>query len=126
MDGYTYCFNGRTYRDVESLRVEQVQELAKDVQIFLDAHGEKTLRCYTDIPTFDSCDREWDSHQVEYLMFDGKEIHLVVLRGGYRIASLTFYTKLLAADEGLRPLLQKLGWKMNSIQWISSNDVEEK
>lgn len=117
MDGYTYCFNGRSYRDVASLRVKQVEKLAEDVQIFQDAYGEKTLRCYTNIPTFDSCDREWDSHQVEYLLFDGKDIHLVVLRGGYRIASLTFYHQLVGADPALKPLIQKLGWPIKKIQW---------
>ena len=118
MDGYTYSFNGRSYHDVNSLWKEQVEELSEDIDIGNDQYGEKVLRTYTQIPTFDSGDREWDSKEMEYLFFDGKDVQLVVMRGGYRIASLTFYTKLLAADTRMKPIFEKLGWPTNSIEWI--------
>lgn len=117
LDGYTYSYNGRTYRDTESLRVAPMEEISKNVFLTADAYGEKVLRTYTQIPTFDSGDREWDSMELEYLFFDGKHIHLVVMRGGYRIAKLTFYEQLLSADISLKPLFEKLGWPTDNIRW---------
>ena len=117
LDGYTYSYNGRTYRDTESLRVAPMEEISKNVFLTADAYGEKVLRTYTQIPTFDSGDREWDSMELEYLFFDGKHIHLVVLRGGYRIAKLTFYEQLLSAPSCLRSTFEKLGWPAQSICW---------
>ena len=117
MDGYTYSFNGRTYRDVESLWQEPAEEIAKNVQIVTDVYGEKVLKTYTQIPTFDSGDREWDSKELEFLMFDGKHIHLVVMRGGYRIARLTFYENLLSADARMKSVFEKLGWPTSGVDW---------
>ena len=118
LDGYIYCFNGRIYRDVESLWKEPEEDIAKNVQIVTDVYGEKVLKTYTQIPTFDSGDREWDSKRLEFLFFDGKNIHLVLLKGGYRIASLTFYKNLLSADVRMKPVFEKLGWSMPEIGWI--------
>jgi len=104
MDGYTYRLGGRTYQDVGSLWKEPAEDIAKNVQLVTDIYGEKVLKTYTQIPTFDSGDREWDSKELEFLFFDGKNIHLVVMRGGYRIAKLTFYEKLLSADIRMKPV----------------------
>ena len=117
MDGYTYSFNGRTYQDTVSLRVAPLEEIFKNVYLTADTYGEKVLRTYKEIPTFDSGDREWDSTELEYLFFDGKHIHLVVMRGGYRIAKLTFYEKLLTADTRMKPIFEKLDWPTNGIEW---------
>lgn len=116
-DGFVYDFNGRGYQDVESLWKETLEEIYPDVRIGMDAYGERVLRAYTDIPTFDSSDREWDSRMEEYLFYDGKQIHLVVLRGGYRIAKLIFYTNLLTADVRMKPTLEKMGWPVSQICW---------
>jgi len=118
MDGYTYRFNGRTYRDVESLWKEPAEGIAKNVQIVTDIYGEKVLKTYTQVPTFDSGDRQWDSKRLEFLFFDGREIHLVLLKGGYQIASLVFYETLLAADSRMKPVFEKLGWTLPEIDWI--------
>lgn len=117
MDGYTYQFNGRTYRDNTSLWEKTVEELSGNVFLGKDCYGEGVLECYTPIPTFDSGDREWDSRLLEYLFFDGKDIRMVVLHGGYRIASLTFYGHLLCADARLKPIFEKLGWPLSLIRW---------
>lgn len=118
MDGYTYSFNGRVYRDVDSLWSEQIEKIAENVQIGVDKFGEKVLRIRYSIPTFDSIDREWNSKAEEYLMFDGKNINLVTMAGGYRIAQLSFYEKLLSADIGMKPIFEKLGWPTVCIEWI--------
>ena len=117
MDGYTYTFNGRTYHDIQELRKPIIKKLTENVGIAKDAFGEKVLRRYTEIPTFDSGDREWDSEEIEYLIFDGKDIHLVIMRGGYRIAHLIFFEKLLTADARMKPIFKKLGWPMDGIVW---------
>ena len=117
MDGYSYSFNDRAYRDVASLRVAPLEEIFKNVYLTADAYGEKVLRTYKQIPTFDSGDREWDSMELEYLFFDGKHINLVVMRGGYRIAKLTFYEKLLRADVRMKPIFERLGWAMDCVEW---------
>ncbi len=118
MDGYTYSFNGRVYRDVDSLWSEQIEKIAENVQLGVDKFGEKVLRIRYSIPTFDSIDREWNSKAEEYLMFDGKDIHLVTMAGGYRIAQLSFYEKLLTADVRMDPLFERLGWPTDCIEWI--------
>ena len=118
LEDYEYIYNGRRYRSVETLWAEMLEELSDSVFIGRDAYGEKVLRIRTGIPTFDDSDREWDSEEDEYLFFDGKDIHLVVMRGGYRIARLTFYEKLLTADLRLKPIFEKLGWPVNRIAWI--------
>ena len=117
MAGYTYSFNGRTYTDIRELRKPIIEELSENVGIAKDAFGDLVLRRYTEIPTFDSGDREWDSEEIEYLMFDGKEIHLIIMRGGYNIAYLIFFEKLLTADERMKPIFEKLGWPMDNIVW---------
>lgn len=117
MDGYTYSFNGRTYQDVRPFTTETIEKLSENVSIARDAFGEMVLRRYTNIPTFDSGDREWDSAEIEYLMFDGKDIHLIIMRGGYRIAYLIFYEKLLTADARMKPIFKKLSWPVDNITW---------
>lgn len=118
MDGYTYSFNGRSYTDVRAFTTAAIEKLSENVSIARDTFGEMVLRRYTDIPTFDSGDREWDSEENEYLMFDGKDIHLIIMRGGYRIAHLIFFEKLLTADARMKPIFEKLGWPTNDIKWI--------
>lgn len=117
MDGYTYSFNGRTYKDIQAFRTPGIEKLSENVSIARDTFGDLVLRRYTEIPTFDSGDREWDSEELEYLMFDGKDIHLIIMRGGYRIAHLIFFEKLLTADARMKPIFEKLGWPMDDIVW---------
>ena len=118
MDGYTYSFNGRSYTDVRAFQTKAIENLSEDVSIAKDTFGNMVLRRYTEIPTFDSGDREWDSAEIEFLMFDGRDIHLIVMRGGYSIAHLTFYEKLLTADARMKPIFEKLGWPVDNITWI--------
>lgn len=118
MDGYTYSFNGRSYTDVRAFQTEAIENLSEDVSIAKDTFGSMVLRRYTEIPTFDSGDREWDSAEIEFLMFDGRDIHLIVMRGGYSIAHLIFYEKLLTADSRMKPIFKKLRWPVDSITWI--------
>lgn len=117
MDGYTYSFNSRTYKDIKAFDTLSIEKLSENVSIARDAFGDMVLRRHTEIPTFDSSDRDWDSEENEYLMFDGKDIHLIIMRGGYRIAHLIFFEKLLTADARMRPIFEKLGWPTNGIKW---------
>lgn len=41
-----------------------------------------------------------------------------VMYGGYNIADLTFYKKLLTADSRMKPIFNRLGWPQNDIEWI--------
>lgn len=117
MDGYTYSFNGRSYTDVRAFQTEAIEWLSDNVSIARDAFGDMVLRRRTEIPTFDSGDRDWDGAEIEYLFFDGKDIHLIVLRGGYHIAYLIFFEKLLTADSRMKPIFEKLNWPTESIRW---------
>ena len=49
MDGYTYSFNGRSYRDVESLWTESIEELTQNASIGMDQFGQKVLRIHYSI-----------------------------------------------------------------------------
>lgn len=120
LDGCTYSYNGRSYRDVDSLLAEETEELAPNVFLGVDAYGEGVLVTRRWVPTFDDADREWDSQVRKYLFFDGANIHLAIMRGGYKIASLTFYETLLSADSRLKPLFEKLGWPTNTIDWAQA------
>lgn len=82
-----------------------------------DIHTAQDLVIYTSIPTFDSGDREWDSRILEFLIFDGQAVSLVVLRGGYHIAHLTFYETLLSADCRLKTYFDKLGRPTKGFDW---------
>lgn len=117
LPGYQYTLNGRTYTDMSSFDVKDRENITDDIYISEDIYGSKVLCVFNAIPTFDSGDREWDSRMIEYLMFDGKDINLVVMRGGYKIANLTFYTKLLNADLELKPYLKKLSFPVEKVMW---------
>lgn len=121
LDGYQYTLNGRTYTDISSLHTKDKENITDNVYITEDIYGCKALSNYTSIPTFDSGDREWDSRAIDRLMFDGKDINLVEMRGGYKIASLTFYYKLLAADVEMKSYFERLGYPIESIVWIEKD-----
>ena len=117
MDGYTYSFNGRSYRDYESLWAGDAETIAPGVFLGKDSYGESVLETRRDLPTFDSGDREWNSRVMEFLFFDGANVQLLIVQSGYKIASLTFYETLLSADSRLKPLFQRLGWPLSGIGW---------
>lgn len=117
LSGFAYSRHGRTYMDVTSLWAGETERLSEDAALGRDVYGEGVLKTYFAVPTFDSFDRLWDSRVLEYLMFDGRDINLVVMRGGIKIASLTFYDQLLSADVGLNPYFEKLGWPTAGISW---------
>jgi len=117
MKGCTYIFNRRSYRDMATLKAENVDELTPDSCIFRDEYGEYTVVTYISIPTFDSGDREWDSYRQEILFYDGKHIHLAVFRGGYKIAGISIYEQLLSADAVLKPLFERLAWPTHGLIW---------
>ena len=115
--GYQYTLNGRTYTDVGSFHAGEEIALDKDILIRTDQFGSKVLRVYHEIPTFDFEDREWDSCSIEYLFFDGRDIHMVFMRGGYKIARLILYKKLVGADMELQPYLKKLQFPIDGLKW---------
>ncbi|MBQ3089741.1 MAG: hypothetical protein IJD21_04160 [Oscillospiraceae bacterium] len=117
LDGLNYTINDKPYTDVQTLWKDVVEELTENTFIGTDQYGQRVLKTYESIPTFDSSDREWDSKKLHYLFYDGSQIHLAIMNGGYRIAKLTFYLKLLSADAEMKPLFEKLGWPMTGIQW---------
>ena len=106
---------------MESLWKTSLEQLSEDVSIGMDIYGEKVLKTYESIPTFDSGDREWHSKFLCFLFFDGTEIHLVTMSGGYRIGQLNFYEKLLSADIRMKPIFDKLGWPMDHIVWVKTS-----
>ena len=115
--GYQYTLNGRTYTDVSSFHAGDRQKLEEDVEIRTDIYGSKVLWVYQEIPTFDSDDRDWDSHAVRYLIYDGREIDLIYMRGGYHIAKLKIYKGLQYADRGLKSYLKQLDFPADNIHF---------
>ena len=67
----------------------------------------------TDIPTFDSSDREWDSLHTEYLLFDTEECVLISCKSGYCIAQIEVYSGLISASKSIRPWFEKMGFFMD-------------
>lgn len=117
LEGYTYTYNGRTYRDITTLWVKTVEELSKTAYIGKDIHGEKSLITYTDHPTRDFTGSNKDIRVLVYLIFDGKNVHMIVMQGMGSIANLTFYDNLLSADVRFQSYFEKLGWPTNGITW---------
>ena len=115
--GYIYFLNGRLYSDISTFRKKTLEELSEDVRIMEDAYRSRVLYVYDSIPTFDSGDRVWDSAKHDYLMFDGKNINLVMCRRGYKISRLEVYGKLLSAPEGMKQYFDKLQFPTDSILW---------
>lgn len=120
LNGYKYRLNGRLYTDRESFRKCELEKLSDDVSINKDSYGCKVLYAYTQVPTFDSGDREWDSAIDEFLMFDGRQINLIRCRRGYKIASITIYGKLISASENMRPWLERLEFPANGVTFTDT------
>lgn len=85
LSGYKYTLNKRTYTDVSGFDVKDRKNITDNIYISEDIYGSKVLCVFNAVPTFDSGDREWDSKRIEYLMFDGRDINLVVMKGGYKL-----------------------------------------
>lgn len=102
---------------MNALWKKDIEALSENVFLGQDIYGKQVLKFYTSIPTFDSADREWDGKVLKFLLFDGRAINMVVLRGGYRIAHLTFYKTLLSADCRLKAYFDKLDWSTRRIDW---------
>lgn len=122
LSGYQYTLNGKEYTDVSCFNAkgeekERIEDIADFAYITEDIYGSKVLCVGRNLPAFDSSDREWDSCVAEYLMFDGKDINLIVMRGGYKIAYLTFYTKLISADIELKAWFERLGFPVDRVEW---------
>lgn len=126
MRGYKYILNRREYTDIESFCGRDIEKITEDVSIMEDAYKNKVLNCYQSIPTFDSEDREWDSALDEFLMFDGKDINLVVCRHGYKIPSFKVYGGLTSAPDILKPYFKKMDFPINGIKWLNVNVEDSK
>ena len=70
------------------LEGDVIRELADDMDIRLHEDGTRFVFSYTDIPTFDSGDREWDSMAHIALYRDEKGVNLLHCRHGYRIPQI--------------------------------------
>ena len=117
LERYLFSFHMRVYPNVNALWKKDIEALSENVFLGQDIYGKQVLKFYTSIPTFDSADREWDGKVLKFLLFDGRAINMVVLRGGYRIAHLTFYKTLLSADCRLKAYFDKLDWSTRRIDW---------
>lgn len=117
LENYAFTYNNREYANLHSLWADDLGDLSNHVFQGRDIYGSGVLQVFTPIPTFDSSDREWDSRVIEFLFFDGKDIHMLVMRGGYQIANLTFYERILSADAGMKSYFEKLGWSAARIEW---------
>ena len=62
------------------------------------------LKKYTETPTFASGDRELNSEEIEFLIFDSRNVNVIILPGVYQIAGQTFCIKLLTADAQMKAL----------------------
>lgn len=113
MSGCQYEIHGRVYTDVISLKKRELEQISKNVSVYSDCYGNTVLAFYTDIPTFDSGDREWDSLHAEYLLYDGKEYALISCKSGYRIAEIAVYSGLVSVSEGMRPWFNRLGFEIS-------------
>ena len=83
-----YRVRDRAFTDLSFLEGDVIRELADDMDIRLHEDGTRFVFSYTDIPTFDSGDREWDSMAHIALYRDEKGVNLLHCRHGYRIPQI--------------------------------------
>lgn len=122
LEGHEFMLNGRAYRAYGSFPAEGREKLERNAEIRRDVYGSRCLRIYHDIPAFDSGDMEWDDHSIQYLFFDGKEVHLLYVRGGAKIAKMEVSMGLLAADASFQPYFERLGFPEDGITWVGEAD----
>ena len=90
---------------------ETVPGKTVQLRLYRRNDGGRSLRLQTDIPTFDSEDREWDSwHALYLLLSDGYEqdLHAVYATGGYRLADYVVCRSLKTRPDWLQEVLNRL------------------
>ena len=71
-----------------------------------DCYGEPVLYSYSNIPCFDSGDRQFDSLRGWFLVKDKRELHFITFSRGTMIGSITVFPKLVEAEVGARAPLE--------------------
>ena len=118
LNGCAYQLGKRSYTDIATFSKEKLEQLNDTVSIWLDEYNCKVLCLFIPLPAFDSDDRDWSSRMLEFLVYDGEKIDLVVCCRGYKIGSITIYEDLAAADEGMRSWLEMLEFPLKGIRWM--------
>ena len=120
-----YTVGSKQFKGDEPAKGEEIEALTDEngdyVSVKQDRFGNKTLYQYEPIPIFDSGDREWDSYRKYALIYDGKDIDVVVFKGGYRIAQIDVYKKLKLGDVSFKRYFDKLNYPAaatDGVRWI--------
>lgn len=107
-------FNGLNfyYSDIsEDQTLEIMGELQNKVSIndstdiYTNQAGDKIIRIYVAVPTFDFGDRQWDSYRKLFIFPHENQIWGLLVAGGYEIARITCYQDLRAASDRTEKLM---------------------
>ncbi|MCD8049066.1 MAG: hypothetical protein LUG52_05590 [Clostridia bacterium] len=125
LDEQVYNVGGKQFKGDEPTRGELKEVLFEGYEHHMaikeDKFGDRVIYEYVAVPTFDSGDSMWDSYRKYALVFDGESIDLVLFKGGYRIARIEIYTKLISAGADFKKYAEKLNYPKevwDNINWI--------
>lgn len=111
----------KTYQGLGEIFQTSVEAWLKDdsdaTLVGRDCYGEPVLYSYSNIPCFDSGDRQFDSLRGWFLVKDKRELHFITFSRGTMLGSITVFPKLVEAEVGARAPLEAVFGPLDSIRW---------
>lgn len=109
-----YQINEKTFTDLSCMKGEVKIKFPStrddySYQIRQNSDGEKFLRYWEEIPTFDSGDRDWDSDKLRALYVDSKGINLIHCHVGYQLPYIKICVGLKKASPAIIRWLNYIG-----------------
>ncbi len=77
------------------------------VTVYQKADAPRVYRLQKEIPTFDAGDREYDSRHELYLIADARGWRAIYATGGYKIARIAGFAKVLKLPKELMQRIQR-------------------
>ncbi|MCD8021113.1 MAG: hypothetical protein LUF92_16510 [Clostridiales bacterium] len=125
-----YTVGRKQFKGDEPVRGEAIEVLTDGNEYYIsikqDRFGDKIMYEHVTLPIFDSGDREWGSYRKYALIYDGKDIDVISFSGGYRIAQIDVYRKLISGDESFKQYFEKLNYPASasdSSKWIEGGSI---
>lgn len=106
-DNNNFIYQFRKY-SADYFKKELLMELDKGIKKYRDEKGREVLSVYESIPTFDSCDREWNSYKQIYIVKKNGTFTGFYFTGGYHLADVKRYTHMECGDENTKNMLESM------------------
>lgn len=104
---YEFKLNGK-YRKPNHFKYQLEIEYSENVSKYRNTKNQPVLVLYESVPTFDAEDREYDSYKELYVYSEEDHMVALLVRGGYRLSRVFYYTEIRGADADTMQLLQNM------------------